>query len=132
MNAEPGGHDSPMPLGESGPTYWAESDSALRSGASPSRSPSGIPRGEQQERHWLDAIAERRTEPLAELYDRYAATVMGYVLAWGCDRALAEGVVAGAFLRLWRVAPLLDSERVCLRDWLLLTAASFLEGRRTS
>lgn len=120
------------PLGQSAPTSWAPGDSAPGSVAIPACYVPGKARGDQPERHWLDAIADRRIEPLAELYDRYAGTVTGYVLARGCDRALAEAVVAGAFLRLWRIAPLLDSERVCLRDWLLLTAGSLIEGGRTS
>jgi hypothetical protein len=41
----------------------------------------------------------------AEIYDRYALQTFERVLVEGFDRSLAETVVLGIFLDLWRQAP---------------------------
>jgi hypothetical protein len=74
-------------------------------------------------------LAGRDIDALTVVYDRYASTVMGDLLALGHDKATTEAVVAEVFCRLWRIAPWLDPGRVSLRVWLLLTARSLVDHR---
>ena len=55
---------------------------------------------------------------LEELYDRYAATVMGLARRIVSDQALAEEVVQETFWRVWRSADSFQAQRGAFAGWL--------------
>lgn len=78
----------------------------------------------------LTDIAARDVGALAAVYDRYAPTLVGGLLACGTDPRRTEAVVAEVFGRLWRIAPFLDPRTARLQDWLVLSCRSLGATRR--
>jgi len=79
----------------------------------------------------LARVAERDESALGELYNRHAPGLLGMVLRSLSDRAAAEEVVEGAFLRLWSGARRVSREGASVAAWLVLTArAAAVERRR--
>ncbi|HUU14266.1 MAG TPA: sigma-70 family RNA polymerase sigma factor [Terriglobia bacterium] len=79
----------------------------------------------------LARVAERDESALGELYNRHAPGLLGMVLRSLSDRAAAEEVVEGAFLRLWSGARRVSREGASVAAWLMLTArAAAVERRR--
>jgi RNA polymerase sigma-70 factor (ECF subfamily) len=78
----------------------------------------------------LARVAERDESALGELYDRHAPDLLGLVLRSLPDRAAAEEVVEGVFLRLWRGARRVSREGASVAAWLALTARATAVARR--
>jgi RNA polymerase sigma-70 factor (ECF subfamily) len=78
-----------------------------------------------------------RSEPLEELYDRYARRVYGLGLRLLDDPGLAEDLVQETFVRLWRSAHRFDAARGSVRTFLFTLARRaavdlWRRGRRNS
>jgi RNA polymerase sigma-70 factor, ECF subfamily len=72
----------------------------------------------------LRQVADRRAEALAELYDRYAPTLLGLakrILGTASD---AEEVLQEVFLHVWNQAGRYDSGRSSVSTWLVLITRS--------
>lgn len=63
-------------------------------------------------------IAQGDDRALAELYDRYAATVLGIALKVVRQRESAEEITQEAFWRVWQRASTFDSSRGNVAPWL--------------
>lgn len=61
-------------------------------------------------------------EPVGELYDRYAARLMGFGLRVLSDRGLAEELVQETLVRAWRGAGGFDGTRGTVRSWIFAIA----------
>jgi RNA polymerase sigma-70 factor (ECF subfamily) len=70
------------------------------------------------------ALAERRPEALAELFDRYASLLLALTRRILGSAADAEEVVQEAFLQAWNQAERYDSSRSSVSTWLVLIARS--------
>jgi RNA polymerase sigma factor (sigma-70 family) len=66
----------------------------------------------------LERIAERDTEALRELYDRYGTIVFGLALRVLGDRGLAEDCTQEVFTAVWRAAGRYDPGRGGVSTWL--------------
>lgn len=64
-------------------------------------------------------IRAGQIDAVAELYDRHALLAMTAALRIVGDRQIAEDVVHGAFVRVWREIGRFDRRRGTLRRWLL-------------
>ena len=79
----------------------------------------------------LARVADRDESALGELYNRHAPGLLGLVLRSLPDRAAAEEVVEGVFLRLWSGARRVSREGASVAAWLVLAArAVAVEKRR--
>jgi len=69
-------------------------------------------------------LADRRPDALAELYDRYAALVLGVTRRILGGLSDAEEALQEAFLQAWNQAERYDSSRSSVSTWLVLIARS--------
>lgn len=69
-------------------------------------------------------LLERRPEALAELYDRYAPTLLALARRILGGSADAEEVLQEVFLHAWNQAARYDSSRSSLSTWLVLLTRS--------
>jgi RNA polymerase sigma-70 factor, ECF subfamily len=72
----------------------------------------------------LRQVAERRPEALAELYGRYAATLLALVRRILGTAADAEDVLQEVFVHVWNQAARYDAARSSVSTWLVLIARS--------
>jgi RNA polymerase sigma-70 factor, ECF subfamily len=72
----------------------------------------------------LRQVAERRPEALADLYDRYAATLLGLIRRVLGNVADAEEVLQEVFVHVWNQAGRYDAARSSVSTWLVLIARS--------
>lgn len=63
-------------------------------------------------------IAQGDEQALSQLYDRYAATVMGVALKIVRQREIAEEITQEAFWRVWQRASTFDNSRGNFAPWL--------------
>jgi RNA polymerase sigma-70 factor (ECF subfamily) len=81
-------------------------------------------------------VADRQTEALAELYDRFAPLLLALAARILGPGAEAEDVVQESFLQVWNQARLYDPGRASVSTWLVLIARSRaidrLRARRSS
>lgn len=68
----------------------------------------------------LAAIATRDRAALAELYDRYATTMLALAQRIVGMRTQAEDLVHDLFIEVWQTAPAYDAARGSVRTWLLM------------
>ena len=71
--------------------------------------------------HW---IVQRRQEALAELYDRYAPTLLALCRRVLDNAADAEDVLQEVFVQVWNRADRYDPARSSVSTWLVLIARS--------
>lgn len=67
-------------------------------------------------------VADRRTEALAELHDRYAPLLLGVARRIVGGAFEAEEVLHETFLQAWAQAPRFDAGRSSVSAWLVLAA----------
>jgi len=72
----------------------------------------------------LRLVAERRPEALAELYDRFAPTLLALARRVLDNHADAEEVLQEVFLQVWRQSDRYEAARSTPRGWLLMLARS--------
>ena len=72
----------------------------------------------------LRRLAAGDREAVAELYDRYAARVMGLAYRIVRNSSDAEDVVQEVFSQAWRTAPNYQAARGTVAGWLLMMARS--------
>lgn len=70
----------------------------------------------------LDRITARDRDALAELYDRWSATVFAVALRVLGSRSDAEDIVQDTFVDVWRRAKQFEPTRGSARSWLLTIA----------
>jgi RNA polymerase sigma-70 factor, ECF subfamily len=70
----------------------------------------------------LRAICARDETALATLYDRYAATMLGFIMRIVPERADAESALLETFMQAWRTADRFDPQRSEVPSWLLMMA----------
>jgi RNA polymerase sigma-70 factor, ECF subfamily len=70
----------------------------------------------------LLAIRARDETALAALYDRYAATMLGFIMRIVPERADAEAALLETFMQAWRTADRFDPLRSEVPSWLLMMA----------
>jgi RNA polymerase sigma-70 factor (ECF subfamily) len=80
----------------------------------------------------IRAIANGDRDALADLYDRYASTMLAVGIRILRDRREAEDVVHDVFLEAWRRAGDYQSSRGTVRTWLLIRMRSRALDRRKS
>ncbi|MEO6349225.1 MAG: sigma-70 family RNA polymerase sigma factor [Candidatus Limnocylindrales bacterium] len=62
------------------------------------------------------------TAAVADLYDKYASSILGLAMRVTNDRGLAENVVQEAFVDVWRNASKFDASRGSARTWIMAIA----------
>jgi RNA polymerase sigma-70 factor (ECF subfamily) len=72
----------------------------------------------------IGRVAARDSDAYREIFDTYAATVLGFLVQMLRDRAQAEEVLQDAFLQAWQQAARYRPERATPRGWLLMIARS--------
>jgi RNA polymerase sigma-70 factor, ECF subfamily len=70
----------------------------------------------------LVAMCDRDESALATLYDRYAATLLGFMMRIVPQRADAESALLETFMQAWRTAHRFDPQRSEVPSWLLMMA----------
>lgn len=80
----------------------------------------------------MSAIANGDRRALADLYDRYASTMLAVGIRILRDRREAEDVVHDVFLEAWRRAGDYEASRGTVRTWLLIRMRSRALDRRKS
>jgi RNA polymerase sigma factor (sigma-70 family) len=70
----------------------------------------------------LGRVAERDSEALGSLYDRFAPKLMGLLVRILSSRSGAETALQEVFLRLWKEAPSLAQSRGSVAAWLVFMA----------
>jgi len=76
------------------------------------------------------AIAGGDREALAQLYDRFAPSLMAVGCRILCDRTEAEDLLHDVFLEVWRQAADYDDQRGSVRAWVLMRMRSRALDRR--
>lgn len=84
---------------------------------------------EADERHLLGNVAQGSRESFQQLYRRDAGRLLGYVLRWTRDRALAEDVVQDVFLAVWLKASTYRPELGSPLSWMCTLARHKLVDR---
>lgn len=70
----------------------------------------------------MERLAQRESQALEFLYDRYARPVYSLVLRIAQQPAAAEEIVQDVFLQLWRTAAQFQASRGPLQPWLFTMA----------
>jgi len=70
----------------------------------------------------LARVAKRDQRALSELYDRFAARLLGLLVRMLPVRSLAEEALRSVFLRLWSEAPNLGQDGGSVAAWLVVAA----------
>jgi len=78
----------------------------------------------QRDRELMQRVGQRDEAALADLYDRFAATLNALALRILRDDADAEEVVQEALIHAWNRADSYDSERSSVSTWLVLVTRS--------
>jgi RNA polymerase sigma-70 factor (ECF subfamily) len=82
-----------------------------------------IPRPDEDPEHdraAIRAVARGSGDAVAELYDRYGATVYGLALRVLGQPDLAEDVVQDVFAQVWREAGRYDASRSTVAGWIVM------------
>ena len=79
---------------------------------------------EARDMHLMGRITAGDREAFAELYDRHAAVLLGFLVRMLRRRETAEEVLQEAFVKAWRQADRYRPERAAPRAWLLTMARS--------
>jgi RNA polymerase sigma-70 factor (ECF subfamily) len=74
----------------------------------------------ERDRQVIRAVARGSGDAVAELYDRYGATVYGLALRVLGQPDLAEEVVQDVFAQVWRDAGRYDSGRSTVAGWIVM------------
>jgi RNA polymerase sigma-70 factor (ECF subfamily) len=82
----------------------------------------GDPAEETDERHLLGCVAQGSRECFQQLYQRCAGELLGYLLRWTRDRALAEDVMQDVFLAVWLKASTYRPELGSPLSWMCTMA----------
>ena len=72
----------------------------------------------------VQRIAAGEGAAIAELYDRYAASLLSQIVSMLGDRGEAEDVLQDVFFQVWRQAGRYDPERASVLTWLSMLARS--------
>lgn len=72
----------------------------------------------------ISALRRGEESAIESLYERYAGSVLAYLISRLRDRATAEDVLQQTFADLWRRSPDYDPERSGLFTWVMLIARS--------
>ena len=76
--------------------------------------------GGERDRQIVDAVSRGSGDAVAELYDRYGATVYGLALRVLGQPDLAEEVVQDVFAQVWRDAGRYDPVRSTVAGWIVM------------
>src|SRR6185503_11756211 len=74
----------------------------------------------ERDRQVIRAVARGSGDAVAELYDRYGATVYGLALRVLGQPDLAEEVVQDVFAQVWREAGRYDAGRSTVAGWIVM------------
>lgn len=74
----------------------------------------------ERDRRAIRAVADGSGDAVAELYDRYGATVYGLALRVLGQPDLAEEVVQDVFAQVWREANRYDAGRSTVAGWIVM------------
>jgi RNA polymerase sigma-70 factor (ECF subfamily) len=72
----------------------------------------------------VQAIVERRSDAVAELYNRFSSVLLALAQRILGDRSDAEEILQETFLQVWRQADRYDPKRSSVSTWLVLIARS--------
>lgn len=72
----------------------------------------------------VQAIVERRSDAVTELYNRFSSVLLALAQRILGDRSDAEEILQETFLQVWRQAERYDSSRSSVSTWLVLIARS--------
>ena len=82
------------------------------------------PVGSLDDKELVQAIVERRTEAVAELYDRYSGMLKALSQRILHDPSDAEEILQETFLQVWNQASRYDPKRSSVSTWLVLISRS--------
>jgi len=81
-----------------------------------------LPHGAEADLDVVRRLADGERDAVAELYDRYAARVMGLAFRIVRNSSDAEDVVQEVFSQAWRTAPNYERARGTVAGWLMMMA----------
>ena len=79
---------------------------------------------EARDLHLMGRVVAGDREAFAELYDRHAAVLLGFLMRMLRRRETAEEILQEAFVKAWKHAARYRPERAAPRAWLLTMARS--------